>query len=87
MNNILMEYYTAAWCGPCRSVKPIINELKAAGWNIDIIDADLNKDKVLINQIAGIPTFIIYKDNQIVSRFTGARPKSALLDELNRAAG
>lgn len=87
MNNVRMEYYTATWCGPCRSVKPIVQELKAAGWNIDIIDADQNKDKVVSNQIAGIPTFIIYKDGVQVNRFTGARAKGAILDALTRAAG
>lgn len=82
-----MEYYSAAWCGPCRAVKPIVNELKAAGWNIDVIDADLNKDKITANQIVGIPTFIIYKNGIQVNRFTGARPKAALLEQLNKAAG
>lgn len=87
MNNVRMEYYTAAYCGPCRSQKPIVHELQAAGWNIEIIDADLNRDKLVALQIAGIPTFIIYKDGVQVNRFTGARPKKALLDALNRAAG
>lgn len=87
MNNISMDYYTAAWCGPCRSVKPIIHELQAAGWDINIIDADLHKDKVIANQVAGIPTFIIYKNGVQVNRFTGARPKGDLLNALTRAAG
>ena len=87
MNNVRMEYYTAAWCGPCRSVKPIIHELQGAGWNIEIIDADQNKNLITEKQIAGIPTFIIYKDGVQVNRFTGARPKSSLLNALNQAAG
>lgn len=87
MENVRMEWYTAPWCGPCRSVKPIVNELKAAGWIIEVIDADQNKDKVVANKIAGIPTFILYKNGLQVSRFTGARDKKAILNELNRAAG
>ena len=87
MNNIRTEYYTAVWCGPCRSQKPIVHELQAAGWNFDIIDADQQRDKVTANQVSGIPTFIIYKNGVQVSRFTGARSKSALLNELNKAAG
>lgn len=86
MNNVRMDYYTATWCGPCRSVKPFIHELQADGWNINIIDSDQNRDLVVTNQVAGIPTFIIYKDGVQVRRFTGAKPKSAILDELTRAA-
>ncbi len=87
MDNVHMEYYTATWCGPCRSVKPFIKELQADGWDIEIIDSDQNKDRVITNQIAGIPTFIIYKDGMQVNRFTGARPKGDILNELHRAAG
>lgn len=86
MNNVRMEYYSAVWCGPCRAVKPIISELKQAGWNIDVIDADVNRDKVAKNNIVGIPTFIIYKNGVQVNRFTGARPKAELLEELTKAA-
>lgn len=87
MNNVRMEYYSAAWCGPCKFVKPIVYELQTEGWNIEIIDADLNRDKITENKIAGIPTFIIYKDGIQVNRITGARAKSELLKELNKAVG
>ncbi len=87
MNNVRMEYYTADWCGPCRSVKPFIKELQEDGWNIEVIDSDKNRDRAINNQIAGIPTFIIYKDGVPVNRFTGARPKTAILNELYKATG
>lgn len=86
MDNVRMEYYTAAWCGPCRAMVQPIAELKAEGWNIQKIDADANKDLVAKNRIAGIPTFIVYKDGVQVNRFSGARSKQALLNELTRAA-
>lgn len=86
MDSIKMEYYTAAWCGPCRSVKPIVHELQADGWNIEIIDADQNRERIVANQIAGIPTFIIYKNGVQVRRFTGARAKGVILNELTNAA-
>lgn len=86
MNNVRMDYYSASWCGPCKFVKPIVYELQAAGWNIQMIDADIQKDKVTENKIAGIPTFIIYRDGIQVNRITGARAKSELLIALNNAA-
>lgn len=86
MDNIRMEYYTANWCGPCKMVRPIIEELKSDGWNIDKIDVDQDKIKASAAQVMGVPTFIIYKDNVAVRRFTGARQKGAILSELNLAA-
>ncbi len=86
MNNIRMEYFTAAWCGPCKSVKPFIKELQDDGWDIEIIDSDQNKDRVLANKVAGIPTFIIYKNGIQVDRFTGARPKADILSALKAAS-
>lgn len=86
MENVRVEYYTAAWCGPCRSIKPVIEELKAEGWNIEKIDADSNRDKVQANNIAGIPTFLIYRDNKLVRRFSGARNKAGILGELRLAS-
>jgi len=87
MNNVRMEYYTASYCGPCRSVRPFIQELQNDGWNIEIIDSDQNRDRVIANQIAGIPTFIIYSNGVQVNRFSGARPKAAILNELYKASG
>lgn len=86
MENVRMEYYTAAWCGPCKMMVQPIAELKAAGWNIEKIDADQNRDLVIQNQIAGIPTFLIYKDGELVQRFSGAKNKSAIETILNRVA-
>lgn len=86
MDKVSMDYYTATWCGPCRSVKPIVHELQADGWDIRIIDSDQNRDLVVANQVSGIPTFIIYKNGVQVKRFTGAKSKNVLFDELTRAA-
>lgn len=81
-----MEYFTAAWCGPCRSVKPFIKELQDEGWNIEVIDSDANRNRVLSSKVAGIPTFIIYKNGVQVNRFTGARPKAEIALALAEAA-
>lgn len=87
MKDIKLDYYTASWCGPCRSVKPIVHELQEAGWNINIIDADDNHDKVAENQVRGIPTFIVYKNGVQVDRWAGALSKGNLLSKLHKAAG
>jgi thioredoxin 1 len=86
MDNVRLEYYTAQWCGPCRSVRPILDELKAEGWNIEKIDVDQNKAQAQANQIMAVPTFIVYRDGVAVRRFSGARNKAGILGELNLAA-
>lgn len=86
MDRIRMEEYGATWCGPCRTMEPIIEELKAAGWNIDKIDVDQNKARASAANVMGIPTFIIYRDGVPVRRFTGARQKQGILSELTLAA-
>lgn len=85
MDNIRVEYYTASYCQPCKYMSPILEELKAEGWNIEKIDVDDNIAKATANNIMGVPTFIVYKDNVPVRRFTGARQKFAILGELNLA--
>lgn len=86
MDNIRVEYYTATWCGPCKVVRPIMEELKAAGWNIEKIDVDQNRDKASAANVMGVPSFLIYKDDVLVRRFSGARQKQAILSEFNLAA-
>ena len=81
-----MEYYSAVWCGPCKIMHPAIEELKAAGWNIEKIDVDQDKARAQAANVMAVPTFIVYKDGQPVRRFSGARQKAALEGELKLAA-
>ncbi len=66
---------------------PIVKELQAEGWNIEKIDADDNPDKAQAAGVMGVPTFIIYKDDVAVRKFTGARQKIAVEQELKLASG
>lgn len=86
MENVKVEYYTAAWCGPCRSVRPIVEQLQAEGWNIEKIDIDSLPDKGRSKSIQGVPTFMVYRNGELVRRFSGARGKVALEQEFKLAA-
>lgn len=79
---VRMDYFTAAWCGPCKMMRPIIAELQAAGWDVTKIDVDQEPAKARNSGVMAMPTFIIYKDNVPVRRITGAKPKAALEAEL-----
>lgn len=79
---VRVEYYTAAWCGPCKNMKPVIAELQAAGWDITRIDVDEQPALASRNGVMAMPTFLFYKDGLLVKRITGARSKVILENEL-----
>ncbi len=68
------------WCGPCRALSPIIDELSTEYNNVKIgkMDADENKDIVQKLGIRSIPTILIYKDGMIVEKHVGNASKAQL---------
>ena len=71
----------AAWCGPCRVVAPILDELAAEArgrYRIAKLDVDKNKRIPAQFSIQGIPTLLIFKHGQLVDRLVGAHPKQTI---------
>jgi thioredoxin 1 len=81
---IIAYYFTADWCAPCKRVRPIVEEInKDSVIKFKIIDVDSEMELVKAFEIKSVPTFIIIKDGEIISRFTGSQTKDNLLDMLN----
>lgn len=78
--------FTASWCGPCKMLAPIFGEIQneVSGVSFETIDVDLNKDKSSQYLVSSVPTVIIEKDNQIVNRFSGVKPKTAIISLINQ---
>ena len=78
----------APWCGPCRMIGPIMDELAAESrgqYRIAKLNVDENPQIASRFQIASIPTMLIFKDGKLIDRLIGAQPKQAIAERLNVA--
>ena len=73
-----IKHYTAAWCGPCRALKPIMQEIAAQnpGVNYQIVDVDSNPADAQAYGIRSIPVVIVQKNGVETSRFVGIQSKA-----------
>lgn len=82
----LVDFY-ADWCGPCKMVAPIIDELAEEKKDVKFVkvDVDANPDIAQQYSVFSIPTFVIFKDGSPVHQFAGAMGKEGFLAELDKA--
>ena len=83
---VLIDFF-ATWCGPCKMMAPIIDEIaaeKAGSASVYKIDIDENMDIAQKYGIMSIPTFIVFKGGQPVAQTLGAQPKEAILALLDK---
>lgn len=86
-DTVLIDFW-ASWCGPCRMLGPIIEEIAAAapaGIKVCKVDVDAEPELASKFQVMSIPTLVILKNGKIVATSVGVKPKQAILGMLQSA--
>lgn len=80
---VVVDFW-AEWCGPCRMISPILDEIAAEHTEIDVVKLNVDEEPQLAMQygVTGIPLVAVFKDGQLVKQMVGAKPKTAILSDL-----
>ena len=77
---VLLDFW-ASWCGPCRMVSPVVDEIAEERSDIKVGKINVDEEPELASQfqIMSIPTLMVIKDGKVTNKAMGARPKSQIL--------
>lgn len=81
---VLIDFW-ASWCGPCKMIGPIIDQIADERSNIKVgkINVDEEQELAVQFKVMSIPTLLVFKDGKVVNQSLGAKPKAAILAMLD----
>ena len=84
---VTVKKFSAVWCGPCRALTPVMNEIKGNYSNVKFEEYDNDEYSDITEEygVRSVPTVIIVKDGIEVNRFTGLSSKMAYVNAINEA--
>ena len=76
---VLVDFW-ATWCGPCRMVSPVVDEIAAERTDVKVGKINVDEQPELANQfrIMSIPTLLVFRDGKVVNQAVGVRPKNMI---------
>jgi thioredoxin 1 len=84
---VTVKKFSAVWCGPCRALTPVMNEIKGNYSNVNFEEYDIDEYSDITEEygVRSVPTVIIVKDGIELQRFTGLSSKMAYVNAINEA--
>ena len=81
---VVIDFH-ATWCGPCKVLSPILEELNEEIENVEFVKLDVDQHPQIAgqNQVMGVPTVVILKDGEVKDRFVGVQPKEVIKEKIN----
>lgn len=78
---VLLDFW-ASWCGPCKSISPIIDEISAEHPEIKVCKVNIDEERELAEQfnIMSVPTLFLIKDGKVIKQSVGLKPKNQILE-------
>ena len=83
-NPVVIDFH-ATWCGPCKVLSPILEELNEEIEDVEFVKLDVDQHPQIAgqNQVMGVPTVVILKDGEVKDRFVGVQPKEVIKEKIN----
>tara|TARA_A100001035_G_scaffold90351_1_gene70527 strand:+ start:474 stop:785 length:312 start_codon:yes stop_codon:yes gene_type:complete len=82
-NPVVIDFH-ATWCGPCKVLSPILEELDEEIEGVEFVKLDVDQHPQIAgqNQVMGVPTVVILKDGEVKDRFVGVQPKEVIKEKI-----
>ena len=80
---VVLDFH-ATWCGPCKVLSPILEELNDEIEGVEFVKLDVDQHPQIAgqNQVMGVPTVVILKDGEVKDRFVGVQPKEVIKEKI-----